>query len=48
MEDNQYLEKGVPAPSNAALVEKGVKTMETVGRDLATPDDAREILGLGR
>lgn len=46
MEDNLYLERGVPAPSNAALVEKGVAILQTVGKEPATPAEAREILGL--
>jgi uncharacterized protein (DUF849 family) len=46
MEDNIYLEKGKLAPSNAALVEKAGKIIEMLGDQLATPNDAREILGL--
>jgi len=46
MEDNLYLDKGVPAPSNAALVEKGVNIVRAMGREVAGPDDARKILGL--
>jgi uncharacterized protein (DUF849 family) len=46
MEDNLYLDKGVPAPSNAALVEKGINIVRTMGREVASPDDARKILGL--
>ena len=45
MEDNIYLEKGKLAPSNAALVEKAGKIIEILGDQVATPNDAREILG---
>jgi uncharacterized protein (DUF849 family) len=47
MEDNLYLEKGKLAPSNAALVEKAAKIIEIIGEQVATPADARQILGLG-
>jgi len=46
MEDNIYLERGVLAPSNAALVEKAVQIIRLLGFEVATPDEAREILGL--
>jgi uncharacterized protein (DUF849 family) len=46
MEDNIYLEKGKLAPSNAALVEKAGKIIEILGDQVATPNDARDILGL--
>jgi 3-dehydrocarnitine:acetyl-CoA trimethylamine transferase len=46
MEDNIYLEKGKLAPSNAALVEKAAKIIGILGDQVATPNDAREILGL--
>ena len=46
MEDNLYLDKGAPAPSNAALVEKGVGVLRTLGKEPATAAEAREILGL--
>ncbi len=46
MEDNLYLEKGVPTPSNAALVEKGIKVLQTLGKEPASAQEAREILGL--
>jgi uncharacterized protein (DUF849 family) len=48
LEDNLYLARGMLAPSNAALVEKAVKIIEVLGEDVATPDDARETLGLAR
>jgi uncharacterized protein (DUF849 family) len=46
LEDNIYLEKGKLAPSNAALVEKAGKIIEILGDIVATPGDARAILGL--
>ena len=45
-EDNLYLEKGVLAKSNGEMVEKAVKLAKLLGREIATPDEAREILGL--
>lgn len=46
MEDNIYLEKGVLAESNAALVQKAVRILTELGGTIATPAQAREILGL--
>lgn len=45
-EDNVYLSKGVLAKSNGELVEKVVRIAKELGREVATPDEAREILGL--
>jgi uncharacterized protein (DUF849 family) len=45
-EDNYYLAKGEPATSNAALVEKGVAVMHSLGYEPATPAQARALLGL--
>lgn len=47
MEDNVYLEKGRLAKSNAELVEKIVQIAKLLGRPVATPAQAREIMGLG-
>jgi uncharacterized protein (DUF849 family) len=46
LEDNLYLERGKLAPSNAALVERAARIIETLGDSVATPGEAREILGL--
>ncbi len=46
LEDNIFVEKGVLAKSNAELVEKIVRISRELGRDIATPDEARAILGL--
>ena len=45
-EDNIYLSKGKLANSNGELVEKVVRISKELGRDIATPDEARKILGL--
>lgn len=45
-EDNPYLEPGVLAENNARLVEKIVKIARLVGREIAGPDEARQIIGL--
>jgi uncharacterized protein (DUF849 family) len=45
-EDNVYMSKGVLAPSNAALVRRARDIIEPMGAVLATPDEARRILGL--
>ncbi len=45
-EDNLYVEKGVLAKSNGELVEKVVKIANLLGREIANPDEAREILGI--
>lgn len=45
-EDNIYLSKGVLAKSNGELVEKVVRIAKELGREIAGPDEAREILGL--
>jgi 3-dehydrocarnitine:acetyl-CoA trimethylamine transferase len=46
LEDNLYLEKGKLAPSNAALVEKAARIVEILGDSVASPADARQMLGL--
>ncbi len=46
MEDNIYISKGVLAKSNAELVEKVVRIARELGRDVATPEEARKILAL--
>ena len=45
-EDNLYLERGVLAKSNGELVDKVVRMAKLLGRQVATSDEAREILGL--
>jgi 3-keto-5-aminohexanoate cleavage enzyme len=45
-EDNVYISKGVLAKSNGELVEKVVRLARELGREIATPEEARQILGL--
>jgi 3-keto-5-aminohexanoate cleavage enzyme len=45
-EDNVYISKGVLAKSNAELVEKVVRLSKELGREVASPKEARQILGL--
>jgi uncharacterized protein (DUF849 family) len=44
--DNLYLEKGVMAKSNAEQVTKMIRIAKEFGIEVATPDEARKILGL--
>lgn len=46
MEDALYLEKGKPATSNAEIVAKVVRIAKELGREIATPEEARKIIGL--
>ncbi len=46
MEDNVMYSKGVLAKSNRQLVERAARVIREYGNDVATPDEAREILGL--
>jgi uncharacterized protein (DUF849 family) len=45
-EDNVFIRKGELAEDNAALVAKAANIIELLGGSVATPDEAREILGL--
>ncbi len=45
-EDNIYLRKGELANSNADFVKRIVELSKILGREVATPDEARRILGL--
>jgi uncharacterized protein (DUF849 family) len=45
LEDNIYLGRGQLAPSNAALVEKAARIVEILGDHVATPAEARQMLG---
>lgn len=47
LEDNVYYAKGELATSNAQLVERAVRLAKEIGRAIATPAEAREIMGLG-
>ena len=46
MEDNIYYAKGVLAESNAQLVARSIRIIKELGYEIATPNEAREILGL--
>jgi len=46
MEDTAYIRRGEHCTSNAQLVEKGAGIIDSLGGELATPDEAREILGI--
>jgi uncharacterized protein (DUF849 family) len=46
LEDNLYLERGVLAPGNAALVERAVGMVRALGEEVASPAEARAIFGL--
>lgn len=45
-EDNIYYKKGELAKSNAELVARIVRLADELNREIATPDEAREMLGL--
>lgn len=47
MEDTVYLDRGVLTPGNAALVEKGIGIVESLGGRIATVAEARALLGVG-
>ena len=46
LEDNIYLEKGVLADGNGALCAKASRIIQDLGCAIATPREAREMLGL--
>jgi uncharacterized protein (DUF849 family) len=46
LEDNLYLEKGRLATSSAEQVEKAVRIARELGLEIATSDEARQMLGL--
>jgi 3-keto-5-aminohexanoate cleavage enzyme len=46
MEDNIYYRKGEMAVSNAQFVERAVRMVNEMNRTVATPQEAREMLGL--
>ena len=48
LEDNVRLDKATLAPSNAALVKRVVALCDVYDRPVATPQQAREMLGLSR
>lgn len=46
LEDNIYYTKGVLVKSNGEFVERVVRLAKEIGREVATPDEARRILSL--
>ncbi len=46
LEDNIYYSKGVLAKSNAQLVERSARIARELNIEPATPDEARQILGI--
>jgi uncharacterized protein (DUF849 family) len=46
LEDAVFIDRGVLATSNAAMVEKARKIIEAIGSSIATPREARGIIGL--
>lgn len=48
MEDTAYLAKGEHCTSNAQLVRKAARMIDDLGGALATPDEARDLLGIAR
>lgn len=48
LEDNIYYRRGEMAKSNAQLVERAVRIAHELNREVATPKQAREMLGITR
>ena len=46
LEDNLYLARGQLAPGNASLVDRAAVIIRALGSEVATPAEARQILGL--
>lgn len=46
LEDNLYLGRGELAPANAALVERAAQIVRNLGGEVATPAQARALIGL--
>jgi len=45
-EDNIYIEKGKLAESNAQSVQKIVRIARDIGREITSPDETRDMLGI--
>ena len=48
LEDNVYYNKGVKAENNEQFIARVKRLAEEMGKTIATPDEAREILGLNK
>ena len=46
MEDNIFYSKGVLAKSNVEFVERTKRIVNEMGKEIATPAEAREILSI--
>lgn len=46
LEDNLYMSKGVLAEGNAPMVTRAARIIREIGAEVATPAEARQILGL--
>ena len=46
IEDNPYSSDGVPAKSNAELVEHMARIANEIGRGVASPNEARAMIGI--
>ena len=47
LEDNLYLTRGVLSPGNGPMVERAARIVRELDAEVATPDQAREILRIG-
>lgn len=48
MEDNIFIRKDVLAEKNAEFVEEAVQMIRIAGKEVATPNEARQILGINK
>jgi 3-keto-5-aminohexanoate cleavage enzyme len=48
LEDNVYYRRGELSKSNAQQVERAVRIIHELNREVATPAQARDILGLSQ
>ena len=48
LEDNLFMSKGVLAEGNAPLVARAARIIREIGAEVASPAEARKILGLSR
>jgi len=48
MEDNVYYARGAKAKNNAELVARAVRIAKDLNRPVATPSEAREMLGISK
>ena len=46
MEDCPFIKEGIYARTNAELVEKAVRIAREIGREIASPEEARRIVGI--